>query len=54
MEIHLGALSQGVYFVSQARAERCDLDVPMETSVTPPFFCLTVSGEYFECLNFSQ
>ena len=54
MESHLGALSQEVYFVSHSGADRCDLDMPMETSVTPSFFCLTVSDEYFECLNFSQ
>ena len=54
MERYLGALSQEVYFVFHARADRCDLDVPMETSVTSSFFCLTVSDEYFECVNFSQ
>ena len=54
MESHLGALSQEVYFVSHSGADRCDLDVPMKTSVTPCFFFLTVSREYFEYLNFSQ
>lgn len=54
MESHLCALSQAECLVFHTTADRCDLDVPMETSIISSVFFLIVSSQHLECLNFCQ